>query len=69
MDTVSLKIKYLDLFILVDSRVQVKTPVSQNLVKHACSKIKVAKEKSFHVLFSCKMLFCTSLCLCLKKNV
>lgn len=57
MDTISLKIKHLDLFILVHSRVQVKIPISQNLVKHSCSKIKVPKEKSFHVLFSCKMLF------------
>lgn len=69
MDTISLKIKHLDLFILVHSRVQVKIPISQNLVKHSCSKIKVPKEKSFHVLFSCKMLFCISVCLCLKKNV
>lgn len=71
MLTFPLKKKYLDLFILIDSRVQVKTPISRNSVKLSCSKINVLKEKWFHVLFSCKLLFCTTFCLPVfkKKNL
>lgn len=44
--------------------------ISQDLAKHSCIKMKVPKEQSFHVLFSCRLLFFTTFCLpVLKKHI
>lgn len=37
--------------------------ISQKIAKQSCIKIKVSKEQSFHMLFSCRLLFCTIFCL------